>query len=280
MGIQWYPGHMKKTKNILKENLKLVNVVIELLDARVPLSSQNPDLKDLTGNKMRVIVLNKADLAEDHYTDDWVYNFKEKGYYVVPVSSVKGYGIKQLKAILSKFKASVTRGKRPIRAMVIGVPNVGKSSFINSLARKSSAKIGGVPGITRGKQWIKIPPDTELLDTPGILWPKIESEEMGFHLAITGAIKFEILDYEDLAYRLIEYLSREKPEYLTARYKLKNISPPGEILRQVGIKRGLLRAGGEIDTSKASEIILKEFRDGLLGKITLEHPVRCWELEK
>ncbi len=271
MDIQWYPGHMKKTKNILKENINLVKVVIELLDARVPLSSQNPDLKDLTGNKKRVIVLNKADLAEDHHTDAWVNYFKEEGYPAVPVSSVKGHGIKQLKAILGNYKAPSSKGKRPTRAMVIGVPNVGKSSFINSMAKKSAAKIGGVPGVTRGKQWIKIPPWIELLDTPGILWPKIESQYMAFNLAITGAIKFELLDYEDLAYRLLEFLSREKPEYLTARYKLKKIPASGELLKQIGINRGLLRTGGEVDTLKASEIILKEFRDGLLGKITLEH---------
>jgi len=273
LDIQWYPGHMKKTKEMLKENIRLVNVVIELLDARVPLSSQNPELKDLLGNKNRVIVLNKYDLAEERHTASWIDFFKGQGYSVVAANSAKGYGIRQLKAILRNFKVPAHKGERPVRAMVAGIPNVGKSSLINAMAGKSVAKIGGIPGVTRGKQWIKILPGIELLDTPGILWPKIESSEMGFHLAVTGAIKYEILNTEELVYKLLEIVISEKPQSLRNRYKLDELPRgAGDLLRDIGRKRGYLLPGGEIDNLKTSEVVLKEFREGLLGRFTLEVP--------
>ncbi|RQD68640.1 MAG: ribosome biogenesis GTPase YlqF, partial [Tindallia sp. MSAO_Bac2] len=193
MDTRWYPGHMKKTREILRENIRLVSVVIELLDARIPFSSQNPDLNNIIGSKSRIIVLNKSDLADDTKTSRWLAFFKEKGFQAVPVNSLKGHGIKKLKTLLAELKRNSSKGKKPVRAMVIGIPNVGKSSFINSLVGKRAAKTGGKPGVTRGKQWIKISPGIELLDTPGILWPHMEDDDIVFRLAVTGAVKFEQL---------------------------------------------------------------------------------------
>lgn len=275
MDTRWYPGHMKKTKEILKENIRLVSVVIELLDARIPLSSQNPDLNNIIGSKSRIIVLNKSDLADDNKTSLWLAFFKEKGFQAVAVNSMKGHGIKKLKTLLGKLKRKGPKGKRPVRAMVIGIPNVGKSSFINSLVGRSAAKTGGKPGVTRGKQWIKISPGIELLDTPGILWPHMEDEEVVFRLAVTGAVKFEQLDTVELAYRILEVLGKENWEIISNRYAIKegpSLENLEEIIKGIGSKRGFLKAGGEVDIFKTSNLILKDFREGLLGKITLEEP--------
>lgn len=273
MDIQWYPGHMKKTKDMLKENIRLVNVVIELLDARIPLSSQNPELKKILGGKKKIIVLNKCDLAEERHTSSWINFFNGQGFPAAAINSAGGYGIRQLKVLLRNFKLPAHKGKRPVRALVAGIPNVGKSSLINAMAGKSVTKIGGIPGVTRGKQWIKITPGIELLDTPGILWPKIESREMGFHLAVTGAIKYEILDKEKLTGKLLEFMMKEAPLNLKNRYKLEEISGDAvSLLEDIGRRRGHLLTGGEIDILKTSEVILKEFREGLLGRFTLEVP--------
>lgn len=274
METRWYPGHMKKTREILKDNLRLVNVVIEILDARIPFSSQNPDLKRLMGNKKRVIVLNKRDLADDNLTSRWLSFFKGEGILAVSIDSIKGQGMNKLKGVLKGIKEEGKRGKRPLRALVAGVPNVGKSSFINSLVGRSVAKTGGKPGVTRGKQWIKISRGIELLDTPGILWPQVEKEEVIYLLAITGAIKFEQLDPVDLAYRLMEYLIKENPGRIKNRYNLEDISFKDleGIFKAIGQKRGFLKSGGEVDYFKTSQLILKEFREGHLGKITLEEP--------
>lgn len=271
MNIQWYPGHMKKTMDMLKANIKLVSVVIEILDARIPSSSRNPELQGLIKDKKRVIILNKEDLAEEKSTIRWVNYFKAQGISVVPVNSVKGQGIRRLKAILQRIKIPSRKGNRPVRALVVGIPNVGKSSFINVLAGRSAAKTGGIPGITRGKQWIKIPPGIELLDTPGILWPKISSAEMGFHLAVTGAIKFELLNSQELSLQLLEYLYKYYTERITLRYGITEIpADMPELMKEIGRRRGYLLSGGEIDISRTSENLLKEFREGKLGRFTLD----------
>ncbi|RQD74585.1 MAG: ribosome biogenesis GTPase YlqF [Candidatus Syntrophonatronum acetioxidans] len=275
MDSKWYPGHMKKARQVLKENIRLVSVVIELLDARIPLSSQNPDLNNIIGGKNKIIVLNKSDLADEQKTSRWLSFFKEEGHQAVSVNSVKGHGIKKLKAILGKLKGPVSKGKRPVRVMVIGIPNVGKSSFINSLVGRSVVKTGGKPGITRGKQWIKISPGLELLDTPGILWPQVDREDVAFHLAVTGAIKFEQLDTVELAYRLLKLLAEEKRKGLEERYKIEIMPSLDNIevlIKAIGSRRGFLKAGGEVDIPKTTELILKDFREGLLGRITLEEP--------
>lgn len=271
MNIQWYPGHMKKTMDMLKADIKLVNVVIEILDARIPLSSRNPELQGLIKDKKRVIILNKEDLAEEKSTIRWVHSFKAQGISAVPVNSVKGQGIRRLKTILQRIKIPSRRGKRPVRALVVGIPNVGKSSFINALAGRSAARTGGIPGITRGKQWIKIPPGIELLDTPGVLWPKFSSAEMGFRLAVTGAIKFELLKSQELSLQLLEYLSVNYPERLTVRYNISEIpSHMPKLLEEIGRRRGYLLSGGDIDILRTSENLLKEFREGKLGRFTLD----------
>ncbi len=272
MNIQWYPGHMKKTMDMLKADLKLVNIVIEILDARIPLSSRNPQLQKLIKDKKRVLVLNKEDLAEEKFTIRWVQFFKaQEGVSAVPVNSVKGGGMRRLKSILQRIKIPSQRGKRPVRVLVAGIPNVGKSSFINALAGRAAARTGGIPGVTRGKQWIKIPPAIELLDTPGILWPKISSAEMGFHLAVTGAVKFELLNSQELSLQLLEYLYTNYPERVTARFGITEFSSDMmKLLEKIGRRRGYLLSGGEVDLSRTSENLLKEFREGRLGRFTLE----------
>lgn len=271
MNIQWYPGHMKKTMEMLKANIKLVNVVIEILDARIPSSSRNPELQGLIKDKKRVIILNKEDLAEEKSTIRWVNYFKAQGISAVPVNSVKGQGIRRLKTILQRIKIPSRRGNRPVRALVVGIPNVGKSSFINVLAGRAAAKTGGIPGITRGKQWIKIPPGIELLDTPGVLWPKISSAEMGFNLAVTGAIKFELLNSQELSLQLLEYLCKYYTERINLRYGITEIpTDMPKLMEEIGRRRGYLLSGGGIDVSRTSENLLKEFREGKLGRFTLD----------
>ncbi|NMA83138.1 MAG: ribosome biogenesis GTPase YlqF [Epulopiscium sp.] len=282
MNIQWYPGHMTKTKRLITENLKLVDIVIELLDARVPLSSTNPDLDQLAGNKPRIIVMNKSDLASDHKNQIWKQWFESKGYGVILVNSITGQGIGQIheqaKDLLrEKIERDRQRGRvfRPIRAMVVGIPNVGKSTFINKLVGKSLAKTGDRPGVTRGKQWIKIRKDFELLDTPGILWPKFEDPMVGLHLAFTGAIKDDILDIEEIAMEFVKFFQVSYPKVLVERYKITDAilqGTPYEVFLAIGKKRGFLISGGEIDTLRTAQIIFDEFRGGKLGRFTLEDP--------
>ncbi|NLM13196.1 MAG: ribosome biogenesis GTPase YlqF [Epulopiscium sp.] len=281
MNIQWYPGHMTKTRRLITENLKLVDIVIELVDARIPFSSKNPDIEELARNKPRILVMNKSDLADPNTTSRWISWFAQKGYGVITVNSINGKGISEVdKTARELLKERIERDKqrgrifRPIRAMVVGIPNVGKSTFINKLVGKSSAKTGDRPGVTKGKQWIKIKKDFELLDTPGILWPKFEDMNVGMKLAFTGAIKQEILDTHTLSLELLKFLSNKFPETLETRYKLTDIEAktPMELLTEIGQKRGFLVSGGEVDYSRTALAVLDELRTGKLGNITLESP--------
>ncbi|MDD4494411.1 MAG: ribosome biogenesis GTPase YlqF [Eubacteriales bacterium] len=281
MDINWYPGHMAKSKNLLIENLKLVDVVIELLDSRIPSSSRNPDFDGILGNKPRIIALNKFDLADEGISRRWSDWFTEKDRKHVFINSIDGTGIKQLKQMIrdsvkDKFELRKQKGLRfmSVKTMVVGIPNVGKSSFINKAVGRSTAKTGDKPGVTRGKQWVRIDRDIDLLDTPGILWPKISDKEVGLHLAFTGAIKDEILDITELAALLMVKLSRLSPDKLSARYKLNGIdSMTGhEMLDAAGRNRGCLVQGGDVNLLRISTIFLDEFRGGKIGRISLETP--------
>ncbi|MBR2214208.1 MAG: ribosome biogenesis GTPase YlqF [Selenomonadaceae bacterium] len=280
--LQWFPGHMKRARRIVEENLPLVDVVMELLDARIPVSSANPLLQEIIGDKPRLIVLNKADLADRLQTKKWLAFFAAQNLPAVAVACATGQGLKELTAKVTALAAPqaeklVARGakKRAARAMILGIPNVGKSSLINRLAGAAKAKTANTPGLTRAKQWIKIGASLELLDTPGILWPKFEDMTVGLKLAFTGAIKDEIYDREGVAALLLEFLGENYPRVLKERYKLAEISQPPrgqEILADIGRRRGCLLKGGLVDLEKTERIVLSEFRAGKLGKITLENP--------
>lgn len=277
--IHWYPGHMVKARKLVKENLKLVDVVVELLDARIPLSSRNPVIDEILGEKPRILVLNKSDLADASQTDRWKHHFSaEQGYPCIAIDSHQGKGInvlittaqEQAEEIIRKLVAKGRR-PRPVRMMMVGIPNVGKSSLINKLAGKGSTKTGDRPGLTRGKQWIRVGKGLELLDTPGILWPKFEDPEVGFKLAITGAIKDEIINIEQVTIKLIHLLSQIAPQNLMDRYKLEELDQDAyENLRKIGAKRGCLVSGGNVDTLKTAAIVLSEFRAGKMGLFTLD----------
>jgi len=282
MNIQWFPGHMAKTRRLLNENLKLIDVVIELLDARIPKSSKNPEIESIINKKPRVTVLNKADMADEKISLEWQRWFEQNGIKCVFIDSIKGTGINALKIMLReaakhKIQKEKQRGKIfiPIRTMVVGIPNVGKSSFINKVAGRSSAATGDRPGVTRGKQWIRLNNEIELLDTPGILWPKFEDEETGLHLAWTGAIKDDILDKIELASLLMQKLLLLYPDELKARYKIDSsatFSTGYDILLAAGKNRGCIVSGGEVDLNRISSIVLDEFRGAKIGRITLERP--------
>ena len=279
MHFQWYPGHMTKAKRMMQENIKLIDLVIELVDARVPISSRNPDIDELGKNKARLILLNKSDLAEDKWNDAWSEYFREKGFSVVKVNSKKGGGIKSINGVIQeackeKIERDRRRGilNRPVRAMVVGIPNVGKSTFINSYAGKACAKTGNKPGVTKGKQWIRLNKNLELLDTPGILWPKFEDQMVGLRLALIGAIKDEILNIDELSLELIKVLARDYAGILTDRYGVDETQTPVKILEQIAENRKCISRGNELDYSKAAALLIDEFRGGRLGKITLEKP--------
>ena len=273
---------MVKAKRKIAEDLKLVDIVIELLDARIPVSSRNPEVDEIVGNKKRIIVLNKSDLADPSANRKWVSYFNKENTKVILVNSVSGTGLKEVLAAsrqLMKEKLDRLKSKgllvKTTRALIIGIPNVGKSTFINRLAGRSVAQTGDRPGVTKAKQWIKVSPEIELLDTPGILWPKFEDERVGMYLAFTGAIKDEILDVNELAQSLLEVLVLKFPEKLKARYKLEDISEeitPEKLMEVIGRKRGCIIAGGEVDIQRASVMLLDEFRGGKIGNITLETP--------
>ena len=279
MHFQWYPGHMTKARRMMQENIKLIDLIIELVDARVPLSSRNPDIDELGKNKARLILLNKADLAEERLNDEWVEYFKEKGYSAVKVNSKKGGGIKSIQSVIQeackeKTERDRKRGilNRPLRAMVVGIPNVGKSTFINALAGKACAKTGNKPGVTKGKQWIRLNKNVELLDTPGILWPKFEDQQVGLKLAFIGSIKDEILQTEELAAELVRFLKSEYPGVLEEKYDIPEADDVYECIRNIAESRHCLVRGSELDTEKAAAILLDDFRGGRLGRITLEKP--------
>lgn len=279
--IQWFPGHMTKAHRLIKEHLKLVDVVVELLDARIPYSSGNPIIKDVTEGKPRVIVLNKADLSETSWNDKWIKYYRSQDLDAVTLEAITGKGTKQLisrieTAASAKIQAMVAKGIRPraVRAMILGIPNVGKSSLINRLLGTSTVRTGDTPGVTRGKQWIKIGKNLELLDTPGVLWPKFDDPEVGFKLAITGAINDDIFDLEKVVLKMLELLRNQYPDRLISRYNLNELpEQPEEIFRLIGSKRGCLRSGGLVDTEKTGRILLTEFRTGKLGPVTLDYPL-------
>ena len=291
MNINWYPGHMAKTKRQIMEDVRLVDIIIELLDARIPISSQNPDIAEITKNKKKMIVLNKCDLADERQNKKWVEYFNHKNIPAVLTDSNSGKGIDECvrkveKVMEEDLKIQAEKGRigRKIKAMVLGIPNVGKSSFINRISKKTSAGVGNKPGITKQKQWIRINEKMELLDTPGVLWPKFESEEVALHLAFTGTIKEDILQRTEIAYYLVKFLIENYPKQLCERYKiteeyineqLQNEERPEneniyEIFLAIGKKRGCIISGGNIDEEKTARILLDEFKNGKIGGITIE----------
>lgn len=283
--LQWFPGHMAKTRRMIQDNLKLVDVVIELVDARLPLSSRNPDVDKIIGSKPRIVVLNKADIADNSLTMKWLNYFKDKNIEAISANSQTGKGLKKeldnaIEIVLAdKFKRDETKGiqRHAVKIMVIGIPNVGKSSFINRLSGRAAAKTGDRPGITQTKQWIRIAGKYELLDTPGILWPKFENEDDAKKIAFTGGIKDEILDIEDLAYELLGYLKQSYMDSLLKTYNLNDSDSElnkYELLESIGRKRGCVISGGEVDTFRTANIIISDFRSAKLGRITLEEPKR------
>ena len=278
--INWYPGHMKKTKELVKNNLKLVDVVVEHLEARIPFSSRNPDIDRFVGDKPRVVVLNKSDISDPNKLNQWVDYYKKRGIKAIPVDTLKGKGINKIieeckNETKEKMEALVKKGRieRPIRIMIVGIPNVGKSSLINKLTGRKSTQTGDKPGVTKGKQWVKLKGNLELLDTPGILWPKFEDEEVALKLAFCRAIKDEVLDVDTLGLRLIEKLMEIEPEKLKERYKLNELGEtPLETMEMIGVKRGLILRRNELDYTRIATTVLNEFRDGKIGRITLEIP--------
>lgn len=286
MTIQWFPGHMTKARRQIQEKLKLIDVVIELLDARLPMSSRNPMIDEILQGKPRLIVLNKADLADPGVTKQWLEVFKQEGHLAVAVDAYSGQGIKEIPVLakeLLKEKLEKQRAKgmnpRAVRALIVGIPNVGKSTLINRLAGRNIAATGDRPGVTKGQQWIKVGTDMELLDTPGILWPKFEDQNVGYRLAVTGAIREEILNVEDIAFFGVKYLVKYYWEPFSSRFELKeqpeNPDNPDEIvavMEAVGRKRGCIVSGGRVDLEKASGILLRELRAGKLGRYSMEAP--------
>ena len=278
--INWYPGHMKKTKEMVQNNLKLVDVVIELLDARIPLSSKNPEIDKLAQNKPRVVVLNKSDLSDKAKLNKWISYYQSKGIKAIPVDTLKGNGVNKIveeckNATKEKMDALKEKGRkeRAIRVMIVGVPNVGKSSLINKLTGRKSTQTGDRPGVTKGKQWVRLKGNLELLDTPGILWPKFEDQKIALNLAFTRAIKDEILDIDTLGLKFIEKMSEIEPEKLKARYKLDSLGEePLETMEMIGRKRGFILGRNELDYTRIAKTVLNEFREGKLGQIPLEVP--------
>lgn len=278
--INWYPGHMKKTKEMVRNNLKLVDVVIELLDARIPLSSKNPEIDKLAQNKPRVVVLNKSDLSDRAKLNKWISYYQSKGIKAIPVDTLKGSGVNKIveeckNVTKEKMDALKEKGRkeRAIRVMIVGVPNVGKSSLINKLTGRKSTQTGDRPGVTKGKQWVRLKGNLELLDTPGILWPKFEDQKIALNLAFTRAIKDEILDIDTLGLKFIEKMSEIEPEKLKARYKLDSLGEePLETMEMIGRKRGFILGRNELDYTRIAKTVLNEFREGKLGQITLEVP--------
>ncbi len=279
MDIQWYPGHMTKAKRQMQEDLKLIDLIIELIDARIPESGRNPDIRTMGQQKGRLIILNKADLADEKKNQQWLNYYKSTGAEVMLADSRSRASLKTvqplvLSACKEKLERDARRGikNRPIRAMVAGIPNVGKSTFINSIAGRASAKTGNKPGVTKGRQWIRLSKGLELLDTPGILWPKFDDPEAGVRLALVGSVRDEILQTEELSLKLLEFLTAEYPGLLSARYNIEETGTPAELLEKVAESRKCLTKGGGLSYEKAAGILLDDFRGGAIGRITLETP--------
>ena len=279
MNYQWYPGHMTKARRMMQEDIKLIDLVIELIDARVPMSSRNPDIDELGRNKSRLILLNKSDLADARYNSLWMEYFKEKGFLVQEINSRTGAGIKNIQPLVQEAcKEKIERDRkrgiigRPVRAMVVGIPNVGKSTFINSFAGKACAKTGNKPGVTKGKQWIRLNKSLELLDTPGILWPRFENQKVGERLAMIGSINDEILHVDELAMAVISYLQQQYPSLLQERYQINTNEDAYKTLEEICINRRCFQKGEVPDIARVSAMILDDFRSGKIGRITLEHP--------
>lgn len=279
MNYQWYPGHMTKAKRMMEENIKLIDLVIELVDARIPMSSKNPEIDQIGRNKSRIILLNKADLADQKWNVLWAEYFKDKGFYVQEMNSKTGAGLKTIQGLVQNAcKEKIERDKkkgilnRPVRAMVVGIPNVGKSTFINALAGKACTKTGNKPGVTKGKQWIRLNKNLELLDTPGILWPKFEDQKVGERLAMIGSIKDELLHADELAVVLLSYLQKEYLQTLKERYQINIEEDAYKTLENICISRRCFQKGEQPDILRASGMVLEDFRSGRIGKITLEHP--------
>ncbi len=279
MNYQWYPGHMTKAKRMMQEDSRLVDLIIELVDARVPASSRNPDIDEIGKNKYRIILLNKADLADPEYNSLWMEYFRGKGFFVQEINAKSGTGVKGIQPLVQevcreKTERDKKRGivNRPVRAMVAGIPNVGKSTFINSFAGRSCTKTGNRPGVTKGKQWIRLNKSLELLDTPGILWPKFEDQKVGERLAMIGSINDEILHSDELALSVIAFLSERYPKCLEERYEVVLCEDYFKVLEEIALNRHCLSKGGQPDILRASALIMEDFRSGRLGRITLEHP--------
>lgn len=279
MNYQWYPGHMTKARRMMEENIRLIDLVIELVDARVPLASRNPDIDALGKNKSRLLLLNKADLADERVNRLWKTYFEKQGMYVLEINSKSGSGIKAIHGLVQeacreKIARDRKRGimNRPVRAMVVGIPNVGKSTFINAFAGKACTKTGNKPGVTKGKQWIRLNKSLELLDTPGILWPKFESQEVGLKLALIGSMNDEVLSVEEMAFALIAMLKDRYAGALEGRYGVAEEKEPPFVLEDVAKRRGCILKGEEPDRKKAAALMLDDFRSGRLGRITLEIP--------
>lgn len=279
--VQWFPGHMAKTRRLIKESLSRVDCVTEVLDARIPLASRNPEIEDITAGKPRIILLNKCDLADEAVTAEWIKYFRSTGAEVMPVDCRSGKGLNNYHAVVrrvlaDKIKANNDRGMvgKSLRVMVVGIPNTGKSSFINKMAGRVRAKVADRPGVTTSNQWFNIGNGIELLDTPGVLWPKFDDPVVGDKLAFIGSVKDAVLDVETMAVRLIDVLREGYPERLTERYKIADFEDlqSWEILEAIGRKRGMLISGGEIDTERASVMLLDEYRGGKLGRISMEFP--------
>ena len=279
MNYQWYPGHMTKAKRMMQENISLIDLIIEIVDARVPLSSRNPDIDELGKNKSRVILLNKSDLSDGKYNDQWMDYFKGKGFHVVLVNSRNGQGVKSIQGVVQeackeKIERDRKRGiiNRPVRAMVVGIPNVGKSTFINAFAGKACTKTGNKPGVTKGKQWIRLNKQLELLDTPGILWPKFEDQLIGLKLALIGSMNDEVLHVDELAVELIKFMGEHYKDFFINRYQIEWNEDPYVVLENICLKRGCIAKGEKADILKGSNLLLDEFRAGKIGKISLEFP--------
>ncbi len=279
MHFQWYPGHMTKAKRAMQEDIKLIDVVIELVDARIPRSSKNPDIDELAKQKARVLLLNKSDMADAAVQGEWIRYYEQAGYLVLAVNAKKKNELKQINALIQeackeKIERDRKRGilNRPVRAMIVGIPNVGKSTFINSFAGRACAKTGNKPGVTKGKQWIRLNKQVELLDTPGILWPKFEDQQVGQHLAFIGSIKDELIQSVDLALDLIEFLTKTYEGILNGHYNVQENLDSVDILRQLAINRGCIQKGNEPNYEKAAYLLLDDFRNAKLGRITIERP--------